>query len=101
MGVYKKTTLAAMGIILLSVITITGCTGAEKTGDKKTIQIKKDAKLQQEAGQLKTKNAVMEKAVKAYEKSTTDLRWAIGIIAGLITTSHPKTLRSKMTIQPS
>jgi tetratricopeptide (TPR) repeat protein len=80
----KNVTLAAVGIILLSMITITGCTGAEKIGDKKAVQIDENAKLQQEAGQLKTENAVMEKAVKAYEKSATDLRWGIGIITGLI-----------------
>jgi uncharacterized phage infection (PIP) family protein YhgE len=82
MGVYKKTTLAAAGIILLGLITITGCTGAEKTGDKKTVQIEKDAKLQQETNQLKIENALQEKVVKAYEKSVTDLR---GSLVAIIT----------------
>jgi Flp pilus assembly protein TadD len=42
------------------------------------------AKMQQEFERLKTENSIAEKAVKSYEKSVSDLRWGIGIIAGLI-----------------
>lgn len=79
----KNVIIAAAGIILLSMIIITGCTGAEKTGGKKIVQIDENAKLQQEVNQLKIENTLQEKIVKAYEKSVTDLRLALGTIITL------------------
>jgi ribosomal protein S16 len=67
-------------------------TAAQNVTDaNKTIQTEKyqkgdeTVKIQQENERLKTENVMAGQAIKAYEKSTTDLRWAIGIIAGLIT----------------
>ncbi|MBU1260958.1 MAG: hypothetical protein KJ757_00925 [Planctomycetes bacterium] len=55
-----------------------------KTAPKIVQQDDKPVKLLQENERLKTENVVMEKAVKAYEKSVIDLRVAFGLIVGLV-----------------
>jgi hypothetical protein len=74
-------------LIILTTITAFGAdvnTAAQNVADaNKTIQTEKHqksdetAKIQQENEQLKTENAVMENAVKAYEKSMNHLKWGL------------------------